>query len=136
MSIADCEIIALPKIQDPRGNLTFIEGGEHIPFDIQRVFYLYDIPGGADRGGHALKSCYQFLVAMSGSFDVFLDDGQHKKRIHLSRSYNGLLIPPSIWREMDNFSTGSVCMVLASNKYSEDDYYRDYSDYMAALGLK
>ena len=134
--LSNCKIIDLPKIQDPRGNLTFIEGGHHVPFDIQRVFYLYDIPGGADRGGHALKLCYQFLIAMSGSFDVILDDGKEKKRIHLSRSYNGLLIPAAIWREMDNFSSGSVCMVLASNKYSEEDYYRDYSDYLAAMSLK
>ena len=134
--IENCKIIDLPKIHDPRGNLTFVESNNHVSFDIQRVFYLYDVPGGADRGGHALKSCYQFLVAMSGSFDVIIDDGQDKRRVHLSRSYYGLLIPPLIWREMDNFSSGSVCMVLASNKYVEDDYYRDYDQYLAARGLK
>lgn len=128
-SVEDCRVIDLPKIHDPRGNLTFIEGGNHIPFDIQRVFYLYDVPGGSDRGGHALKKCHQFLVAMSGSFDVILDDGRTKKRVHLNRSYYGLYLPPAIWREMDNFSSGSVCMVLASHKYDEHDYYRDYDRY-------
>ena len=135
MSITKCRLVDLPKIQDPRGNLTFIEGGSHIPFNIQRVFYLYDVPGGADRGGHAVKSCAQFLVAMSGSFDVILDDGKGKKRVHLNRSYYGLYIPPLIWREMDNFSSGSVCMVLASNRYAEDDYYRDYNQYLTAMEL-
>ena len=128
----DCVIIDLPKIQDPRGNLTFIEGGKHVPFAIERVFYLYDVPGGADRAGHALKRCHQFLIAMSGSFDVVLDDGREKRRIHLNRSYYGLHIPPMIWREIDNFSSGSVCMALASTRYEEDDYYREYEDFMRA----
>lgn len=136
MQLSDCQLIELPKIQDPRGNLTFIEGGHHVPFAIERVFYLYDVPGGSDRGGHALKSCHQFLVAMSGSFDVLLDDGIDKKRIHLCRSYYGLHIPPAIWREMDNFSSGSVCMVLASRGYAEGDYHRDYKQYLAAKGLQ
>src|SRR5215212_4088177 len=113
MSLDECRIIELPKINDPRGNLTFIEGGRHVPFEIKRVFYLYDVPGGADRGGHALKCCHQFLIAMSGSFDVILDDGREKRRMHLSRSYYGLHIHPLVWREMDNFSSGSVCLVLA-----------------------
>jgi len=132
MNIEDCKIIDLPKISDPRGNLTFVEGGKHVPYEINRVFYLYDVPGGSDRGGHALKNCYQFLVAMSGSFDVILGDGRSTKRISLNRSYYGLLIPPLIWREMDNFSSGSVCMVLASHKYDESDYYRDYAEFMRA----
>jgi dTDP-4-dehydrorhamnose 3,5-epimerase-like enzyme len=132
MNIERCKIIDLPKIQDPRGNLTFIEGSIHIPFHIQRVYYLYDVPGGAERGGHAHKALHQLIVAMSGSFDVILDDGNDKKRIHLNRSYNGLYICPMIWRELDNFSSGSVCMVLASNRYDEDDYYRDYVDYTRA----
>lgn len=136
MSIQDCRIIDLPKIHDPRGNLTFIEGGNHIPFDIQRVYYLYDVPGGAERGGHAHKALQQLIIAMSGSFDVVLDDGREKRRIHLNRSYHGLYVCPMMWRELDNFSSGSVCMVLASNKYSEDDYYRDYDAYLAARGLK
>ncbi len=127
-----CRIIDLPKIQDSRGNLTFIEGGNQIPFDIQRVYYLYDVPGGSERGGHAHKELKQLIVAMSGSFDVTLDDGVQKKRVHLNRSYNGLYVCPMIWRELDNFSSGSVCMVLASNRYDEADYYRNYGDFMEA----
>lgn len=136
MPINDCRLIDLPKISDPRGNLTFVEGGDHIPFDIQRVYYLYDVPGGAERGGHAHKGLQQLIIAMSGSFDVVLDDGQVKRRIHLNRSYTGLYVCSMIWRELDNFSSGSVLMVLASNRYEEDDYYRDYSEYLAAQGLK
>ena len=135
MSIEDCKIIDLPKIHDPRGNLTFIEGGNHVPFDVRRVYYLYDVPGGAERGGHAHKALRQLIVAMSGSYDVVLDDGRGKKRYHLNRSYHGLYVCPMIWRELDNFSSGSVCMVLASNKYEEDDYYRDYGEYLAAKGI-
>lgn len=134
--LEDCQLVNLPKIADPRGNLTFIEGSTgsaHVPFEIKRVFYLYDVPGGADRGGHALRSCHQFLIAMSGSFDVILDDGcGEKKRIHLNRSYYGLYLPPLIWREMDNFSSNSICLVLASEPYSEGDYYRNYEDFIAA----
>ena len=136
MSLEQYQLVALPKIADPRGNLTFIEGQRHVPFDIKRVFYLYDVPGGADRGGHALKTCQQFLIAMSGSFDVILDDGVNKKRIHLNRSYHGLLIPPMVWREMDNFSSGAVCLALASDNYSEADYYRDYSYFLEARKIK
>jgi dTDP-4-dehydrorhamnose 3,5-epimerase-like enzyme len=127
--------VTLPKITDPRGNLTFIEGGRHIPFEIRRVYYLYDVPGGAERGGHAHKELSQLIIAMSGSFDVLLDDGREKKRVHLNRSYNGLYICPMIWRELDNFSSGAVCMVLASNLYDEADYYRDYQDFISAQGL-
>lgn len=136
MNIDLCKIIDFPKITDPRGNLTFIEGSNHIPFDIQRVYYLYDVPGGAERGGHAHKGLHQLIIAMSGSFDVILDDGKDKKRIHLNRSYNGLYICPMMWRELDNFSSGSVCMVLASNKYDEEDYYRNYEDFMHARWSK
>ena len=132
MSINDCRIVELPKIHEPRGNLTFIEGGRHIPFDIARVYYLYDVPGGAERGGHAHKGLRQLIIAMSGSFDVILDDGAEKKRIHLNRSYQGLYVCEMIWRELDNFSSGSVCMVLASNRYDECDYYRDYDRFIAA----
>jgi dTDP-4-dehydrorhamnose 3,5-epimerase-like enzyme len=135
MLIEKCTIIDLPKISDPRGNLTFVEGKQHIPFDILRVYYLYDVPGGAERGGHAHKQLHQLIIAMSGSFDVVLDDGIEKKRIHLNRSYNGLYVCPMIWRELDNFSSGSVCMVLASNLYDESDYYRDYSEYLTARGV-
>ncbi len=133
MSVEDCKIIDLPKIADPRGNLTFIEGNQHIPFDIRRVYYLYDVPGGAERGGHAHKCLSQLIIAMSGSFDVILDEGGEKKRFHLNRSYQGLYVCPMIWRELDNFSSGSVCMVLASNTYEESDYYRDYNEYLVAI---
>lgn len=130
--INDCKLIELPRINDARGNLSFIESGNHIPFDIQRVYYLYDVPGGAERGGHAHKCLQQLIIAMSGSFDVVLDDGREKKRVHLNRSYNGLYVCPMMWRELDNFSSGSVCMVLASSKYDESDYYREYTDFINA----
>ena len=132
MSIENCKIIELPKISDPRGNLTFIEGMRHIPFDIRRVYYTYDVPGGADRGGHAHKALHQLIIAMSGSFDVTLDDGRNKKKYHLNRSYQGLYICPMMWRELDNFSSGSVCMVLASDIYNASDYYRDYNEFISA----
>lgn len=133
MPLSDCRLIELPKIHEPRGNLTFVEGGVHVPFDIARVYYLYDVPGGAERGGHAHKALHQLIVAMSGSFDVVLDDGHGQRRVHLNRSYQGLYVCPMIWRELDNFSSGSVCMVLASNRYEESDYYRDYNEFTAAL---
>jgi hypothetical protein len=133
MSLKDCRIVELPRISDPRGNLTFVEGSQHIPFDIRRVYYLYDVPGGAERGGHAHKALSQLIIAMSGSFDVVLDEGGEKKRFHLNRSYQGLYVCPMIWRELDNFSSGSVCMVLASNIYEESDYYRDYGEYLRGL---
>lgn len=117
---------------DSRGNLTFIEGGIHVPFEIKRIFYLYDVPGGADRAGHALKSCFQFVVAASGSFDVHLDDGSEKRKYSLNRSYYGLLIPPMMWRVVDNFSSGSVCLVLASEGYDEQGYWREYDEFVAA----
>jgi dTDP-4-dehydrorhamnose 3,5-epimerase-like enzyme len=128
----EVRIIELPRINDPRGNLTFIEGNSQVPFDIRRVYYLYDVPGGAERGGHAHKGLSQLIIAMSGSFDVALDDGKEKRRFHLNRSYQGLYVCPMIWRELDNFSSGSVCMVLASNNYDEADYYRDYDEYIEA----
>ncbi|MCW8884114.1 MAG: FdtA/QdtA family cupin domain-containing protein [Motiliproteus sp.] len=131
MSVKDCEIVELPKICDPRGNLTFIESGRHMGFDIRRVYYLYDVPGGSERGGHAHKELHQLVIAMSGSFDIHLDDGKEKKTISLNRSYQGLYICPMIWRDIDNFSSGAVCMVLASEYYDERDYYRDYSQFFA-----
>ena len=130
MALSECKKIELPIVHDPRGNLTFIENSKHIPFDTQRVYYLYDVPGGSERGGHAHKELHQFVIAMSGSFDITLDDGNKKQKYHLNRSYYGLYICPMIWREIDNFSSGSVCMVLASHYFSEDDYYRDYSDFL------
>ena len=133
MSIEDCKIIELPKISDPRGNLSFIESGQHIPFDIKRVYYLYDVPGGSDRGAHAHKTLQQFIVAMSGSFDVVLDDGDRKRRYHLNRSYHGLYVCSMMWRFLDNFSSGAVCLVLTSDYFDESDYFRDYDEFMASV---
>lgn len=132
-SVDECRIIDLPKISDPRGNLTFIENSQHIPFDIKRVYYLYDIPGGADRGTHAHKDLHQFIIAMSGSFDIHLDDGVNKKCFHLNRSHYGLYLCPMMWRALDNFSSGAVCMVLASHLYNPHDYLRDYESFLAAV---
>lgn len=134
MSLKDCRIVELPKISDPRGNLTFIENGRQIPFDTRRVYYLYDVPGGSERGGHAHKNLHQLIVAISGSFDIHIDDGSIRKTIHLNRSYYGLYVCPMIWREIDNFSSGAVCMVLASDYYDEDDYFRDYNQFIEASG--
>lgn len=131
MSIDQCRIVELPKIADPRGNLSFIESEVHVPFDIKRVYYLYDVPGGSDRGSHAHKTLHQFIVAMSGSFDVVLDDGHQQRRFHLNRSYYGLYTCPMMWRYLDNFSSGAVCMVLASEHYSEADYIRKYEEFLS-----
>ena len=133
MPLSDCRLIELPRITDPRGNLTFVEGGRHAPFAIRRVYYLYDVPGGAERGGHCHKELEQVLIAMSGSFDVLLDDGRERARYHLNRSYYGLYIAPMVWRELDNFSSGSVCLALASAPYDEADYYRDYQTFLQSL---
>ena len=133
MSIDNCRIIQLPKILNAAGNLTFVEGDRHIPFDIKRVYYLYDVPGGAMRGGHAHKALHQLIIAMSGSFDVLVDDGSQRKRFHMNRSYYGLYICPMIWRELDNFSSGAVCLVLASEHYDESDYFREYAAFLDAL---
>jgi dTDP-4-dehydrorhamnose 3,5-epimerase-like enzyme len=131
-----CRLINLPRINDPRGNLTFIESDKHIPFEIKRVYYLYDVPGGALRAGHAHKTLHQFLIAISGSFDVTVDDGHHKMKFHLNRSYNGLYIPPMTWREIDNFSSGSVCLALASDFFDETDYYRQYLEFKKTVDDK
>ncbi|GAA5170280.1 FdtA/QdtA family cupin domain-containing protein [Viridibacterium curvum] len=133
MALDDCRIIELPKIHDVRGNLTFVEGTRHIPFDIKRVYYLYDVPGGSDRGGHAHGKLHQFMIAMSGSFDVVLNDGDRERRYHLNRSYNGIYICPMTWRTLDNFSSNSVCLVLASDFYDEADYYRSKDDFLTAV---
>ncbi len=129
MKVSDCKIIDLPKITEPRGNLTFVESNRHVPFNIARVYHLYDVPGGAERGGHAHRVLQQFVIAVSGSFDVVLDDGRDKARFHLDRPFYGLYIPRMIWRELDNFSSGSVCLVLASEYYDELDYFRDYFEF-------
>lgn len=122
-------LIELPKICDPRGNLSFVEGGRHVPFSIQRVFYIYDVPGGETRGGHAHRQCQIVLIAVAGSLSVRLTDGKEEKVIHLDRSNKGLLIPPGVWKVMENFTTGTVIVVLASRQYEEEDYIRDYDDY-------
>jgi hypothetical protein len=129
MLVHDCKMLDLPKIADPRGNLTFIEGNRHIPFDIKRIYYLYDVPGGSTRGGHAHRRLEQFFIAMSGSFDIVIDDGTERRTVSLNRSYYGLHVPRMLWREIVNFSSGSVCCVLASETYDEADYYRDYDTY-------
>ncbi|HEX2910743.1 MAG TPA: FdtA/QdtA family cupin domain-containing protein [Chloroflexia bacterium] len=128
-----CRLIELPKITDPRGNLTFVEQTRHVPFEIKRVFFLYDVPTGADRGAHAHKNLHQFLICLSGSFDVKLDNGVSKATVHLNRPWVGLHIPPMIWAAEVNFDPGSICLVLTSDFYDETDYYRDYSQYLEAL---
>jgi dTDP-4-dehydrorhamnose 3,5-epimerase-like enzyme len=130
MSVDAAHIIQLPKIEDARGNLTFVESARHIPFDIRRVYFLYDVPGGATRGGHAHRDLQQFLIAASGSFDVLLDDGKNQRIITLNVPYMGLYIPRLVWRELLNFSSGSVCLVLASELYDEADYFREYSEFV------
>ncbi len=130
MALSDCVMIELPKISDPRGNLSFVESFNHIPFEIKRVYYLYDVPGGECRGGHAHKELQQLIIAMNGSFDVFLDDGLIKKSFTLNRSYKGLYVSKMVWRELKNFTSGAVCVVLASEPYSEEDYYRNYEEFI------
>lgn len=133
MNLQNCHLIELPKITDVRGNLTFVEGNKHIPFDISRIYYLYDVPGGSERGGHAHKALKQLIVAVSGSFEVTLDDGYKKKKYHLNKPFIGLYIAPMIWRELTNFSSGSVCVVFASERYDEADYYRNYNEFSEAV---
>lgn len=136
ISVSDCSVIELPKIENRSGNLTSIQNSIEIPFDIKRIFYLYDIPGGKDRGAHAHIECHQFLIAGSGSFDVLLDDGKSKKLVTLNQPYKGLYIPPGIWASEINFSSGSICLVLASHKYDEEDYIRNYKDYLKIKNKK
>jgi len=131
-SLNDCKIIPLPKIHDDRGNLSFIETGRPVPFAIQRTYWIYDVPGGEVRGGHAYKELQEFFVALSGSFDVVLDDGRERKIISLNRSYFGLYVPNMIWRNLENFATNSVCLILASLPYSANDYIRNYEAYLEA----
>jgi hypothetical protein len=130
MSLTDCKIIEIPKITDRRGNLSFIEGGHHIPFNIKRVYYLYDLPGGASRGAHAHVALHQFMISAAGSFDVTIDDGNKIRNFHLNSSYQGLYIPPMMWRNLTKFSTNSICLVLASECYDEKDYIRNYEEFV------
>lgn len=130
MTVFDCSIIYFPKIQNESGNITALHGYKEIPFDISRIFYLYDIPGGEERGAHAHKECHQLLVAASGSFDILLDDGNTKRVVTLNRPYMGLHIPPGIWAAEMGFSSGSICLVMTSHPYDEKDYIRDYNDFM------
>ena len=129
-TVYDCSIIEIDKHHHEKGNLSVIENGKTIPFSVKRVYYLYDVPGGESRGGHAHKELKQFIVAVSGSFDVKLDDGFQKRTYTINRPYEGLLVVPGIWRELDNFSSGSVCMVLASTEYSAEDYIREYDKFI------
>ena len=129
----EIKIIKIPKIEDPRGNLSVIENNV-IPYEIKRVYYLYDVPSGAERGGHSHKEQYEFLIALSGSFDVILDDGKEQKKVTLNKPFEGLLISNGIWRELKNFSSGAVCLVVASDVFSEDDYIREYDEFLASLG--
>lgn len=133
MPLEDCVFIELPKKIDHRGNLTFIESSQHLPFNIQRVYYLYDVPSGSERAGHAHKQLQQLFIAISGSFDIVLSDGKKSKTFHLNRPYQGLYVCPMIWRVVNNFSSGSVCLVLASLNYDENDYYREYKSFVEAL---
>ncbi|MDD3080054.1 MAG: FdtA/QdtA family cupin domain-containing protein [Paludibacter sp.] len=128
-TVNDCQFYELDKHHREKGNMTVVQNGDLIPFNINRVYYLYDVPGGEERGGHAHKNLYQLIVAAGGSFDVILNDGKNKKIVHLNRPYQGLLIVPGIWREIVNFSSGSTCLVLASEVYTESDYFREYNDF-------
>ena len=135
-SVYNCHVLPLSKIHNPAGNITIVEGNANIPFNIRRIYYLYDIPGGESRGGHAHKELCQLIVAASGSFEVLLDDGINKKIIRLNRPNYGLLVVPGIWRELFEFSSGAICMVLASHKYDEKDYLRDYEKFKVWKSLK
>lgn len=128
--VEDCLLLDLPQVHNVAGSITAINNGKEVTFDIKRVYYLYDVPGGEGRGGHAHKELHQLIVAGSGSFDIHIDDGKSKQSFHLSRPYKGLLMPPGLWRELDNFSSGSICLVLASTVYAEEDYIRDYNDFL------
>jgi len=135
-NVYGCEVVELPKIENRAGNITALENNKNIPFSVKRVFYLYDIPGGKDRGAHAHKECHQFLVAVTGSFDVVLDDGNNRKTVNLNRSYYGLHIPPGIWASEKNFSSGAICLVLASHRYYETDYLRNYKEFLNYINNK
>jgi hypothetical protein len=129
-TVFDCTLITLPRIYNPAGNITFVENGLNIPFAVKRIYYLYDVPGGESRAAHGHKELQQFIIAASGSFDITIDDGTNKKKMQLNRPYIGLHIKPGIWRDLSNFSSGSICLVLASEKYLEADYIRNYNDFL------
>lgn len=133
-SIADCRLIEFPVTTDPRGNLTVVEGGQHVPFEIARIFYLDLVPAGATRAGHANRRSDQVLVAVAGSFDVIVDDGRRQTTTTLNRSSHGYYLPHMIWRVLTSFSSGAICLALASEPYDEDDYHRDYDEYVRAVG--
>lgn len=128
-TVFDCNILQLPRVFNPAGSITAVNNSKEVPFNIERVYYLFDVPGGEARGGHAHKNLQQLIVAASGSFDIIIDDGNVKRTFHLSRPYNGLYMPAGLWRELDNFSSGSICLVLASIQYDEADYIRDYKTF-------
>ena len=134
-SLDTCKILSLKKISDRRGNLTVIESQKDIPFGIKRIYYIYDVPGGESRGGHAHKNLEQIIIAVSGSFDIKVDDGKERKTFSLNRAYYGLYVPSMVWREIDNFSSGSVCLTLASDYYKESDYIRNYDEFLVQLGV-
>lgn len=133
MPLDQCRLIEFPRIADARGNLTFIEGTRQVPFEIKRVYYLYDVPGGATRAGHAHKTLHQVLIAISGSFTILVDDGLNRADFRLNRSYYGLYVPPLVWREIEDFSSGSVCLAVVSDVFEEADYYRDYAEFLRAV---
>ena len=135
VSVFDCSLVELPKISSRAGNITLVTNNESVPFDVKRVFYIYDIPGGEDRGAHAHKKCHQFLVAASGSFEIELDDGKAKRTVTLNRPYYGLHVLPGIWAAEKGFSSGTVCLALTSHKYDEGDYIRDYQDYIKYFNI-
>jgi len=129
-TIDNVKIIELPKFVDARGNLSFVEQLNHIPFEIKRTYWIYDVPGGENRGGHVFKQCQEFIIALSGAFDVIVDDGEHKKKFSLNRSYYGLYVPAGLWREMENFSTNSLSLQFGSVNYNPDDYIREYDEFL------
>lgn len=131
-TLGDCSLLPLPRIADPRGNLSFVEAGRPLPFQIQRAYWIYDVPGGEMRGGHAYHTLREVFIALSGSFDVVLDDGRATRTVSLNRSYRGLFVPNLIWRRLENFSTNAVCLILASGHYDASDYIRDYGQFLAA----
>jgi WxcM-like, C-terminal len=131
-SVDECRLLEFPKFHDPRGNLTFLEGGEHIPFEIRRAYWIYGVPGGGKRGGHAYRELHEVLIALSGSFEVQLDDGRRHMTHVLNRGYTGLYVPNMIWRELERFSTNAVCLILASQPYSDADYIRDQDEFRRA----